>query len=260
MKIKALQNTFLKRTVQDSSLLSDKEKVLLNKDQILEVSWVHDSNNHYQIALHNPLKGFFNWYVFKQHVQINGSKKLTEEDYQKAATTVGLSVSHIKAVVEVEASGSGFLPSGKAKILCEGQWFSEFTNSRYDKTHPQISYLKWDKSKYYGGEKEWQRFDIMYRLDSNAAIKATSWGLFQIMGFHYAVCGYSSPFEYYQAMQESEAKQLDAFLKFINSKGLVKYLKNKDWDSFAYRYNGEGYKANRYDDKLEKAFEKYSKQ
>jgi two-component sensor histidine kinase len=48
---------------------------------------------------------------------------LTEEDYKRAARRLGCSVAAIKAVAEVEAPGSGFLPDGRPKILFERHIF-----------------------------------------------------------------------------------------------------------------------------------------
>lgn len=42
---------------------------------------------------------------------------LTAEDLARAARALDCEVALIKAVSEVESSGSGFLPSGKPKIL-----------------------------------------------------------------------------------------------------------------------------------------------
>ena len=36
-------------------------------------------------------------------------------------------------------------------------------------------------------------------------------------------------------------------------------LVQKDWQAFARLYNGTGYKINRYDEKLKKAYEYYAK-
>ncbi|MEE8298899.1 MAG: N-acetylmuramidase domain-containing protein [Thermodesulfobacteriota bacterium] len=38
---------------------------------------------------------------------------------------------------------------------------------------------------------------------------------------------------------------------------MVKILKKRDWANFARRYNGPGYKKNKYDEKLERAYNKY---
>jgi len=41
---------------------------------------------------------------------------------------------------------------------------------------------------------------------------------------------------------------------------LVNALQNKDWAKFAQGYNGSGYKANRYDEKILNAYKKFSGQ
>ena len=47
-------------------------------------------------------------------------KSLVESDYIKCSNMLGVNVATIKAVCEVESGGSGFLFSGKPKILFEG--------------------------------------------------------------------------------------------------------------------------------------------
>jgi hypothetical protein len=51
-------------------------------------------------------------------------------------------------------------------------------------------------------------------------------------------------------MHHSELTQALAMFGFIKSNGLVDELQRLDWAGFAKGYNGEGYRANRYDTKL----------
>ncbi len=60
-------------------------------------------------------------------------------------------------------------------------------------------------------------------------------------------------------MNKNEGEHLAAFGRFIIANNLTKYLKNKDWANFARRYNGPGYKQNKYDEKLARAYNKYNK-
>jgi hypothetical protein len=78
------------------------------------------------------------------------------------------------------------------------------------------------------------------------------------MGFNYEVAGYSDVESFVKAMCESEGKQLLAMMNFVKHNGLGKHLRNHDWASFAYGYNGEGYRANRYDEKLAEAYAYYA--
>ena len=55
---------------------------------------------------------------------------------------------------------------------------------------------------------------------------------------------------------QSEAHQVDLAIRFIKANPkLDKALKNKDWVTVAYCYNGAGYKKFNYDARLIKAFQ-----
>ena len=96
-----------------------------------------------------------------------------------------------------------------------------------------------------------------------AALKSASWGLFQIMGFNHAVCGFETVHAFASAMYESERRHLLAFCSYViltafDGKTLVQYLREKNWAGFARGYNGPGYKVNGYDVKLAAAYKRYS--
>lgn len=189
----------------------------------------------------------------------SASKSLRDADYQQAATTLGVEVAVIKAVATVESRGNGFLSNGKPKILFEGHWFSKFTKGQYDKSHPKISYQKWTKAHYRGGTAEYSRYNTAYALDATAAMKSTSWGKFQIMGFNSSKCGYGSDVKkFVDDMYKSEGLQLMAFVRFIQSTGLNKHLKARNWAAFARGYNGPGYAQNKYDVLMKQAYEAFS--
>ena len=61
-------------------------------------------------------------------------------------------------------------------------------------------------------------------------------------------------------MESSEREQMALALKFLEKTGIVRWLKTKDWCTFALRYNGSGYKANRYDERLAAAYRKFKEQ
>lgn len=186
------------------------------------------------------------------------SQSLTNIDYSRAAALLGVDVAAIKAVAAVESAGGGFLANGKPKILFEGHWFSALTKGQFDKSNPTLSYAKWTKKYYQGGEKEYSRFNSAVKLDRTAALKSTSWGRFQIMGFNHAKAGYANVEDFVKAMQRSEGDQLMAFVNFLKSTKLDVPLKIKDWAKFAERYNGPKYSENKYDIRLKQAFESFS--
>jgi len=185
-------------------------------------------------------------------------KNITEKDYKDAAFDLGVRVEALKAVADVESSGSGFLANGYPKILFEGHLFHNFTSGIYDVIEPTISYSKWTKKYYLGGEKEYTRLHIAAALDREAALKSTSWGRFQILGANYKDAGYESLVGFVHEMHISEKCHLKAFCNVIRKWDLIDALKYLKWDEFAYKYNGPGYKANQYDKKMEMAYLKYT--
>ena len=194
----------------------------------------------------------------RQTAKSSKSKTLTESDFSNAATQLGVEVATIKAVATVESAGGGFLASGNPKVLFEGHWFSKLTKGVYDKQHPTISYPRWTKKHYLGGEKEFARFQSAAQLDKSAAQKSTSWGKFQIMGFNHKKAGFGDVGLFVKAMSESEGKQLLAFVNFLKATKLDGFLKTKDWAKFAKGYNGPKYAENKYDIRLKQAYEAFS--
>ncbi len=177
---------------------------------------------------------------------------LTEQDFQKAAGELECSVAVIKAVCMVEAPRGGFLPSGEPTILFERHQFSKRTGRKFDISHPHISNRQ--PGGYKGGQAEHVRLTEAADLNREAALESTSWGKFQIMGFNYAPAGFGSLQAFINAMYQSEGRQLDAFVSFIQHEGLAVFLREQRWADFARRFNGPSYRVNRYDEKLAAAF------
>lgn len=172
------------------------------------------------------------------------------------------------AVKLVESGiGGGFLPSKRCKILFEGHKFYEELKKKGNrnlsqllKVAPDIVYPTWNRSKYNGGEGEWARLEKAITIDREAALKSTSWGLFQIMGSNYAACKCRNVEEFVSLNCESEDNQLELLINFLSTTGIIKYLNSRQWSEFARRYNGPGYKQNKYDTKLQAAYNQFVKE
>jgi len=196
-------------------------------------------------------------------VQKNG---ITEAQYQEAADLIGCDVASVKAVDKIEASGNGFLANGDVKILFEPHVFwRELVAKGYDPHkhlfgNADILYQKW-KTGFYGTSSiQWGKMNRACKINTSAALKSASYGRFQIMGNNYKACGYNSVEEFVAAMKESEYNHLKAFISFVKTNRLDRYLVTKNWAKFAEGYNGSGYKANKYDTKLFDAYNYFSKQ
>lgn len=195
------------------------------------------------------------------------SKKLSRGDIANAALELGVEPATLKAVVDVEAKASGFDDEGRPIILFEAhKMWQQLGKVNYYTKRKQLQALFPDMCT--KGWKRWtynvrpshEKLSVCKVLHWDAAHASCSWGLGQVMGFNWQSLGYASLREFVEAMYESEAKQLDAMCRFIKVNGLVDELQRHDWAGFAYRYNGESYKANQYDVRLARAYAKAVKE
>ena len=191
-------------------------------------------------------------------------KTLTNEQIKDLANKHGIEYAGLKAVVEVEASGKGFI-GDVPKILYEPHIMHRLlTKKNYItirnnlmKAHPNLCYPRWGTYKYGAESIQHKRLEIVSQFNRDTALESCSWGLGQVMGFLWKSLGYESLQAFINDMYESEAKQLEAMIRFIKVNGLLLALKNKDWVKFARGYNGSGYAKNKYHIKLANAYAKY---
>lgn len=198
-----------------------------------------------------------NPFIANRYIQIS--------DMQLAADDLGVPLASIRAVTFVEAKEFGFFKNGHPVILFERHKFfkylgeirgSAFANStaamRGDICNPKAG-------GYLGKEAEIRRLDAAVAINERAAFMSASWGLFQLMGFNYQLCGYASVEAFVADMKKSEDLQLKAFVRFIKSQpGLLKALRERNWARFAELYNGAKYRENLYDTKLASAFNMFA--
>jgi hypothetical protein len=172
--------------------------------------------------------------------------RITIEQIQKLAKEFKYEVASVRAVLEIESGGYGFDPkTGKIIIQFEPHWFKKYTGKVI------VNGVE-------GQTKEWVAFNQAWKIDPQATMLSTSYGLAQIMGFNHLKLGYKTVGEMLDAFKASEENQVRGMLMFIKSnKKLHKAMIEKDWRTFAYFYNGPNYKLNDYDTKLSKAYLKY---
>lgn len=204
--------------------------------------------------------GILKFFVTKRN---NNDIEITEQQYKLAADDLGVEVAVIKAIDEVESAGDGFTDDGNVKILFEPHIFwrelkkNGKVPEKYVNGNDDILYPKWKKGTYGKVSQQWSRLDRAMKIDEQSALASASWGKFQIMGFNYIQCGFKTLNAFVDAMKLNEYEHLKAFVNFVKHNKLDKYLIAKDWAKFAERYNGAGYKLNKYDTRLAKAYEKF---
>lgn len=188
---------------------------------------------------------------------------LTDADRKAAAAIVGVTLQKIAAVEAVESRGRGFRPDDAAPglarpiILFEPHVFSRATARKFDDAWPEISYPTWGTLPYPSSQSSrWAQLTQAARLDETAALKATSWGLFQIIGYNFKPAGYLTVQAFARAMATTEGEQLAAFARFLHaSPPMQKALQLSDWAGYARLYNGPGYAQHGYDQKLKAAYQ-----
>lgn len=187
--------------------------------------------------------------------------RLTEQDYIDVARELGIDVAAVKAVVDIEAGKSheGFSAPGVPLINFDYSMFSRFAAkkginlSKYRKSHPLVF------SRAGGGSQAAvnRRFNAARGINDRAAIEGTFWGMFQIGGFNWKLCGCKDIDEFVMKMSRSERDQLELFAKLVTNTGMVKHLRNKNWAAFSRIYNGPSYAARGYHTRMAAAYNRH---
>lgn len=193
----------------------------------------------------------------------SASKLLKQLDLVNAANELDVPLAAVQAVNEIESRGSGFIDESRPVILFERHiFYQRLQAKKVDVAHLNKNYpgiVNRNPGGYAGGRLEYTRLAAAETIDPNAAYESCSWGLFQVMGFHWERLGYESIIDFVSKQKKSEADQLETFVRFIKADPAVhKALKSQNWATFARLYNGPNYKMNMYDTKLQRAYERYS--
>lgn len=190
---------------------------------------------------------------------------LCEEDYARAADSLGVDVAAIHAVVEVEAGANhkGIWEEGKPLVAFSSKTFRsqaakrKINLSKHYSAYPDI--FSAPKVKKYGSYEaaQFARLQQAMAIDSTCAIYSAFWGMFQISGQHWKLCGCRSTHDFVERMSDSEREQLAMFVVFLQQTGMDSYLRDHQWAKFARRYNGPSYARRGYHTKLARAYKKH---
>lgn len=209
---------------------------------------------------------------------------LSRTDIQRVLTAKGLDkdleVPLVEAVLQIESSGRGFV-DGVPVVRLEGhklwQYAEKLNIVPADWTEKGFGLLHKDLSNRFvrRGKEEFERLNAARKLCDQMLAKgvppndlgvtkagqladlATSWGLFQIMGFNWKLCGVADLQAFVDQMSASEAAQLELFFTFLQNYRDGKALEalcDRQWVIFAEIYNGTKFREHAYDTKLEIAY------
>jgi hypothetical protein len=184
---------------------------------------------------------------------------LSKESIIQAATELNVPPASLAAIAEVEAGPFGaFLNDGRPVILFERHVFARNTRpaGKYNQTHPDLS-SPYKTAKYGTLGAQWVKFDRAARLDRKAAIRACSFGLFQVLGENAVRLGYKDEEEFFTRMFEGVEAHLEACCRFIRVNKLEEQLRGGLWQRVAAVYNGPKYAEDNYHGRLHNANEKW---
>lgn len=186
--------------------------------------------------------------------------KLTDDDFKRVAEELGLEVAAIKAVVSIEAGAQmqGFWAPGIPVINFDNTMFARYKSKAQSKAGAKGESVPPGLTGY--AKREWTLLINARKQNADGANMGTFWGMFQIGGFNYKICGCESVNEFVKLMSYSEAEQLELFAAFIINTGMVADLKAKNWSGFARKYNGASYARRGYHTKMAAAYKKFKSQ
>lgn len=190
-------------------------------------------------------------------LKANGFKgaahRIDDLDLPRIGHMLGVGEDEIHAVIDVESAGGGFDKQGRPKILFEPHVFYRNLSGtkRALAVAKGLAYPAWKRDY---PDDSYPRFLQALEIDEEAAIKACSWGLGQILGENHVAAGYDTPQEMVVAFAEDEDEHLEAMANFILANRLDDELRSHNWAAFARGYNGPRYAENDYHTKLAAAF------
>jgi len=178
---------------------------------------------------------------------------ISNDQLATLAADSGLAVSRLHAIRKVEAPRGPFDRHNRLTALHEFHifWRKLPQSQRAEARRRGLAHPSWGGFKYGSYNDQYERIIRASALDEPAEYLSFSSGSFQMMGFNFKVCGFSSAKEMVEAYKKGEFEQTQGALNFIkSSQKMYSALKYGKWKEFARAYNGPGYAKNRYDVKL----------
>lgn len=220
----------------------------------------------YQFQLELPVTGIIDEATWDNMSKYIAQRFITIKNLCDAARSISVSPASLLSLYEVESIGEGFLSNGKCVILFERHKFYSYVRTRlglkqaedWKKSYPDLCHPVWDARYYSSQNGEWERLQRAMTLDATCALLSASWGVFQVMGFNYAMMGYPDVQNMVSDFQISEQNQLAAECKLLMAQPkLMTALRSLDFENIARIYNGSAYKKNNYDSKLRAAYQQW---
>lgn len=196
------------------------------------------------------------------------AKAVTNDELKQLSILLGdnTGTAKIRAVAEVESGGNGWLNDGLVKILYERHKFWKYNN---DTSAPKSTFFNYPTGGNYTIDADnndindsWEKLLRACEFDPLAAFMSVSMGKFQVMGFHYALLGFKTPWDMMYSLVSDEKKHYELLVRYIKVNHLSKAFVAingiaNNCRAFAAGYNGSGYVNFNYHVKIANAYTKY---
>jgi N-acetylmuramidase-like protein/putative peptidoglycan binding protein len=189
------------------------------------------------------------------------AKRIDDYDLPRIGEVIGVGEDELHAFMDAESQGKGFDELGRPKILFEpAVFYQELPKAkRAQAVKAGLAAPRWGQIPYGKTRDQYGKLARAMEIDQTAALKACSWGLFQVLGKNHKMVGYDTVQDMVRAMMEDEENHLRAAIEYLVAANLDDDLRAHRWDVVARGYNGPGYRVNRYDEKLRDAYKRWSR-
>lgn len=243
--------------------------------EVIENPKTHKKKTHITIEHHykvvdygKPRAIVFN--VLGSRLNYPSPENFSEDQFKTIAKKLGVEVAAVKAIVQQEAKGHPFLENGLPPILYERKRFYDLAilkieaqkkqpvdhkagkkeqhvkKARPENPYPGYPDLCFPEGDNYGagGLHQYEKLVRAAKLDPETALKACSWGGFQIMGEYYLSCGCSTVYDFVNKFLSGTDAQVEIFIEFMKNlkSDAIDGLKSHNWEAVAASYNGNNWK------------------
>ncbi len=196
---------------------------------------------------------------------VGTGRRLAAGDLGYAARWLGVETAVLLAFMEVEAAGRGFDSRNRPKMLREThRFYAELgQGAKRDAAVRQgLATRSWVRNYPRDSYPDLAR---MIAIDETAALKASSWGLGQILASNHVGAGHSTPQEMVRTAMQGEREQLLQVVALMKAWGMQLMLTGKgftkadSWRPAAEKWNGRAYASHDYHGRMAAAYAKHAR-
>lgn len=186
--------------------------------------------------------------------------RLDAIDIPRLAHRINVSEDHLRAFMKVEAGSRPYDRQGRPVMLFEPHVFYRALPEakQAEAVAKGLAYPSWRPGQYPADS--YPRLIEAIKIDEDAALKACSIGISQVLVENHSQVGFKTPQAMWQAFMDDEEEHVEAMIRFILANGIDDDLRAERWETVARVYNGPRYRENAYHTKMAQAFAEFRRQ